>query len=521
MSNKIKRVIISVSDKTGLEELGKGLQDLGIEILSTGGTLKKLKDASINAISISTFTGSPEILDGRVKTLHPKVYAGLLFKRGDTTHEEQMSQSDYKPIDLVIVNLYPFEKTLAKIEADDAEIIENIDIGGPTMIRAAAKNFDSITVVVDPSDYGLLLDNLRENDCTTSLEFRKQCAGKAFELTSIYDTAIANYFASGKERQAEILPARLSLNFENGNKLRYGENPHQAASVYRLKNYKAASTLDAEFISGKELSFNNYNDLDTCLDMLLDFEEPFACLLKHANPCGASIGATLAEAYQRAYDSDPLSAFGCIIGVNKEVDIETANIIHETPFVECLLAPSYTEEAIKLLKKKKNRRLLALPSIAGGRQKNQIVYKYLRGGLLAQSADDLKTIESSLQVVSKRKPTDDEIRSMLFGWKVVKHTKSNAIVLTKGDATVGIGMGQTSRVDSTYMAVKRAGDRTVGAVMASDAFFPMPDGVEVALIKGVTAIIQPGGSKGDQAVIEAVDKANATMVFTGARHFKH
>ena len=518
---KIKRALISVSDKTGLVELGKALQELGIEIISTGGTLKTLKDASVNATSISTFTGSPEILGGRVKTLHPKVHAGILYERGNDDHIDQMSSADFRSIDLVVVNLYPFQETLAKIEVDDADIIENIDIGGPTMIRAAAKNFQGVAVVVTPIDYKTLVDQLKENDCATTLEFRKKGASKAFNLTSVYDTAISNYFASGREKQQEKFSERLSLNFSRRPSLRYGENPHQQASIYSLDSYKAASLLNAEILSGKELSYNNYNDLDSCLDMLLDFEKPFACVLKHTNPCGAAEGKTIAEAYKLAYESDPLSAFGCIIGLNKEVDIACAEILHETPFVECMMAPSFTEEAVSLLKKKKNRRLLALPEIEKGRLKNQIAYRYLRGGLLTQTADDVLTLDSSLKVVTKREPTQEEIDSMLFAWKIVKHTKSNAIVLAKEFATVGVGMGQTSRVDSGFMAVKRAGNRAEGSVVASDAFFPMPDGVEVAINAGATAIIQPGGSKGDEKVIAACDKANVAMVFTGIRHFKH
>ncbi|MEA3297614.1 MAG: bifunctional phosphoribosylaminoimidazolecarboxamide formyltransferase/IMP cyclohydrolase, partial [candidate division Zixibacteria bacterium] len=318
-----------------------------------------------------------------------------------------------------------------------------------------------------------------------------------------------------------LFPRQLTMNYTSKSKLRYGENPHQQAELYKREYHKGATLLRAEVLSGKELSYNNYGDLDATLDMLLDFDEPFACVLKHANPCGAATGTTLTEAYQRAYESDPLSAFGSIIGLNREVDIECAKQLHETPFVECILAPSFTEQAFKLLKKKKNRRLLALPEITEGRMKNEAVYKNIRGGMLVQTADDLITLESSLKVVTKRAPTPEELKSLMFAWKVVKHTKSNAIVLTRENATVGIGMGQTSRVDSGFMAVKRAGERAKGAVMASDAFFPMPDGVEVATDAGVTAIIQPGGSKGDDQAIEAADKADAAMVFTGVRHFKH
>ncbi len=516
----VKRALISVSDKTGVVDLGLHLQDMGVEIISTGGTLKTLKDGGVNAISVSSFTGSPEILDGRVKTLHPKVHAGILFRRDSEDHIAQMSESDYRSIDLVVVNLYPFQQTLARADSTDEEIVENIDIGGPTMIRAAAKNFNDLTVIVDPADYKLLISQLKERDGVTTLPFRQHCAAKAFSMTSIYDTAIAAYFNS-RESKLDKFPQELSLSLHKKTSLRYGENPHQEASIYELGNYQAPTLLKAQILSGKELSYNNYGDLDACLDMLLDFDEPFACVLKHANPCGAAVGVTIAEAYKRAYESDPLSAFGCIIGLNREVDLACAEILHKTPFVECMLAPSFTDDAFKLLKKKKSRRLLVLPEIANGRKADQVFYKYISGGMLAQSADDFVTDQDSLKVVTKREPTKEEMKSLMFAWKVVKHTKSNAIVLANGNATVGVGMGQTSRVDSGFMAVKRAGERAKGGVMASDAFFPMADGLEVAAEAGITAVIQPGGSKGDEAVIEAADKFDIAMVFTGNRHFKH
>lgn len=519
---KIKRALISVSDKSGVSELAVALEKLGVEILSTGGTLKAIRDAGVQVISVSTFTGAPEIMGGRVKTLHPKVHAGILYRRDNEGDCEQMSSSDYKGIDLVVVNLYPFQQTVAKKDSDDDLIIENIDIGGPSMIRAAAKNHKSVTVVVDPSDYRTLVEQLKANDGTTDYDFRRECAKKAFQLTARYDSAIADYFVNGKPEAGEqTCPDSFSLNLSKKSSLRYGENPHQEASLYKESSFTGPSLLDANQLAGKELSYNNYNDLDACLEMLLDFSEPFACVLKHANPCGAAVGNTIAEAYKKAYDSDPLSAFGSIIGINKEVDLACAELLHETPFVECILAPSFSEDAFKLLKKKKTRRLLELNSIVNGRPNDEIYFKFIRGGVLAQSADDKITLPKDLQCVTKRQPTDAEIKEMLFGWKIVKHTKSNAIVLSKDGATVGIGMGQTSRVDAGFLAVKRAGERAKGAVMASDAFFPMPDGVEVGTDAGVIAIIQPGGSKGDEQAIEAADKANAAMVFSGVRHFKH
>ncbi len=517
---KIKRALLSVSDKTGIIELAEELEKMGVEILSTGGTQKAIKDAGVHPVSVSTFTGSPEILGGRVKTLHPKIHAGLLSRRSNEQDVETMTELDFKTIDLVVVNLYPFEQTVARDDVDDATIIENIDIGGPSMLRSAAKNHNDVTVVVDPGDYKTLLKEMKENDGSTTFEFRRKSAAKAFALTSRYDTAIAQYFNSGKDA-SEQFPPKLDLGYTHRAGLRYGENPHQQAAVYIADEYNGPSLLKAEMLAGKELSYNNYGDLDACLDMVLDFDEPFACVLKHANPCGAASGENILQAYKSAYESDPLSAFGSIIGLNREVDSECAKLLHETPFVECIMAPAFTEDAFKLLKKKKARRLLVLSDILKGMPKGDMVLKPIRGGMLLQQQDDLTTDVKELKTVTKREPTEKELRDLLFAWKVVKHTKSNAIVLAKDMATVGIGMGQTSRVDSGFMAVKRAGDRTKGAVMASDAFFPMPDGVEVAIDAGVTAIIQPGGSKGDEQAIEAADKAGATMVFTGHRHFKH
>jgi phosphoribosylaminoimidazolecarboxamide formyltransferase/IMP cyclohydrolase len=517
-SCKIKRALISVYDKTGIVELARSLNELGIEIISTGGTLKLLKENDIPAVSVSTFTGFPEVMGGRVKTLHPKIYTGILHRRDNPDDVEQLVRAESRSIDLVIVNLYPFRETVAKPDVTDAEAIENIDIGGPTMIRAAAKNHDSVTVVVNPEDYSQLLEQVSGKDCATELSFRRKCAQKAFALIADYDTAISNYFSQDSD---SMFPEELSMRFDYKSGLRYGENPHQQAALYQDNAYPSASLLTAEILSGKELSYNNYNDLDACLNMLLDFTQPFACVLKHTNPCGAAIGKTISEAYAAAYESDPLSAFGSIIGLNREIDIDAAHQLHETPFVECILAPSFTEEALKLLKRKKARRLLVLPEITGGKTANLTSYRHIQGGVLAQAADDAQLKANDLKVVTKISPTKKQIDDLLFAWKVVKHTKSNAIVLAKNGATVGIGMGQTSRVDSGFMAVKRAGDRAKGAVMASDAFFPMTDGVEVATDAGVKAIIQPGGSKGDEAVIAAADKAKAVMVFTGIRHFKH
>jgi phosphoribosylaminoimidazolecarboxamide formyltransferase/IMP cyclohydrolase len=519
---KIRRAIISVYDKSGLTDLASALSKYDVEILSTGGTLAAMKKADIQAVSVSTFTGAPEILGGRVKTLHPKIHAGILYRRDIEEDSDELGRHEYKPIDMVVVNLYPFEQTVANKQSTEKDIIENIDIGGPTMIRAAAKNFSGVTVVTDPVMYSRIIEELNKNDGGISLELRWELAGRAFTLTNKYDRAIAGYFEGNpQEDEDDSMPTELNLSFTRKASMRYGENPHQKAAFYVSEDFSGPTLANAEVLAGKALSYNNISDLDAVLDMLLDFDEPFACVFKHANPCGAATGKTLAEAYQAAHDSDPLSAFGSIIGLNKHVDMETAERLHKTHFVECIVAPSFDSEALAMMKKKKARRLLALPEIAKGRPKGEMTTKFVRGGLLYQTADDAPTLKSSLVTATQRKPTDKEIDSLLFAWKVVKHTKSNAIVIVKDNATVGIGMGQTSRVDASALAVKRAGKRAKGAVLASDAFFPMPDGAEVALEAGVTAIIQPGGSKGDPDVIEAVDKAEAAMVFTGMRHFKH
>lgn len=516
---KIKRALISVSDKTGVVDLAQRLAEAGVEVVSTGGTLKQLREAGVQVVSVSAFTGAPEMLDGRVKTLHPKVHAGILYRRDNPDDVQQMAAADFKAIDLVVVNLYPFQQTVARPDASDSEIVENIDVGGPSMIRAAAKNHPSVTVITCPADYDRLLSEMAEHEGATSLEFRRSCAARAFDLTAEYDGAISRYFCKGRGDTAtgdELRPVYSFLR-----QLRYGENPHQRASLYCLEGSSAPSLVNAEVLSGKELSYNNYNDLETCLDMLLEFTEPMACVLKHANPCGAAVADNIAEAYRRAYESDPLSAFGSIIGLNREVDTECARLLHESPFIECIMAPGYSDDALKLLKKKKSRRLLVLPAMVEGRGKEQNVYRYIQGGLLLQSADEIDLDERQMKTVTGREPTKQELADLRFAWRVVKHTKSNAIVLAHDGATVGIGMGQTSRVDSAFMAVKRAGERAAGAVMASDAFFPFADGLEVGTNAGVTAIIQPGGSKGDEQVIAAADKAGAAMIFTGIRHFKH
>jgi len=518
---KIKRALISVSDKSGLVDLARKLDELGVEILSTGGTLAKLKEAGVRVISIATFTGAPEILDGRVKTLHPKVHAGILYKRDSKDHQAQMSQQEYKPIDLVVVNLYPFEQTLANPKSTYDDKIENIDIGGPTMVRAAAKNSDSVAVVTDPADYPAIIKELTEAEGSLSATTRRNLAGKAFALTSRYDTAIAGFLAGQEKTSETASKVDFSLSFTKVQDMRYGENPHQSAAFYRTRDYTGVTLADAVQHSGKELSYNNISDIDATLDMILDFADPFAAVVKHANPCGAAAADSICEAYQLAYETDPLSAFGSIIGLNRIVDIETAQLLHKTEFVECILAPGFTDEALALLKKKKLRRLLSLPAISDNLPATDKVYKYVRGGVLVQDRDSIDIDPDKITIPTKKQPTEAEMESLIFGYKLVKHVKSNAVLICKGKAAVGIGMGQTSRVDSSMLAVRRAGDRAKGGTCASDAFFPMPDGLEVVAEKGVTAFIQPGGSKGDPGVIEAADRFGVSMVFTGIRHFRH
>lgn len=517
---KVKRALISVSDKTGLVELARTLDRLGIEIISTGGTLRTLREKEIHAIAVSTFTGSPEVMGGRVKTLHPKIHGGILFRRDSSADLSELETLDSKPIDLVIVNLYPFQETISRPNVSESEAIENIDIGGPSLLRSAAKNHQSVVVIVDPADYQELSEQLSGRDRSTTSEFRRRMAQKAFALTSQYDAAIAGYL-DGLSPDVRF-PKSLNLIYTFGQELRYGENPHQSGALYKSSRPVAISLVGQEMLSGKELSYNNYCDLEACLDLLSEFSKPFACIVKHTNPCGAACADDLASAYQFAYETDPLSAFGSIIGLNRVVTFDAATLLHETEFVECIIAPGYEPEALELLRKKKNRRLLALPDISKLlTPSTDLSIRSIRGGLLVQSPDTLKHGEENGRVVTKRPPGESELVSLAFAWRIAKQTKSNAIVLAKGERTVGIGMGQTSRVDSSFMAVKRAGERASGAVIASDAFFPMTDGLQVALEAGVTAVIQPGGSKGDQEVIELADKYNAAMIFTGIRHFKH
>ncbi len=518
---KVGRALISVSDKTGIVEFAEELSRFGIEIISTGGTKKILKEAGIQAVPVSSFTGAPELLDGRVKTLHPAVHGGILYKRDDPEHERQLKQHDMRPIDMVVINLYPFEQVSARGDATDDEILENIDIGGPSMVRSAAKNHTDVVVVTSPSQYAALIKEMTASGGSVSYETRFRLAARAFAVTARYDSLIAGYFDRRAGAEDDELPNSVKPEYVRQQALRYGENPHQKAAVYSLVGRRCLSLVDADVLGGKALSYNNYVDLEAVLDMLLDFDEPFACVVKHTNPCGAAVADTPQEAYRLALESDPMSAYGSIIGVNRVIDIETAKLLHETEFVECILAPGYAEDALTLMRKKKTRRLLAISGIGSSTQLDPLKYSYLRGGLLVQSRDSYKVTEKDLETVSEVKPTSEQIRSMLFAFQIVKHIKSNAIVLVKGKQTVGVGCGQTSRVDASFLAAYKAGDRAKGAVLASDAFFPMRDGVDRAADAGVAAIIQPGGSKRDPDAIAAANEHGIVMVFTGIRHFKH
>jgi len=519
---KMRRALLSVSDKTNLLNLARVLSKLEVEIISTGGTQAELKRAGIKSVSISSFTGFPEILGGRVKTLHPKVFGGILAKRDDEEQTKEVTEQDINYIDLVVVNLYPFGKVISKDEVGQEEAVENIDIGGPSMLRAAAKNHQSVAVVVNPERYGDIITELETNQGSLSLETRLRLAAEVFQHTAHYDTMIAGYFRRTWPAEGGEFPEHFSMGWEKAQALRYGENPHQQAAFYKDTGFKGPSIARCEMLSGKELSYNNIIDLNAALSMLEDFQgRPFAVVLKHTNPCGAASADSLDKAYEDALACDPLSAFGCIIGLNQVVDMVTAEKIHMTFFVECVLAPGYEPQAFELLKKKKNRRFLACPDLLKFQKSDDDLVNVIKGGALLQTPDHHEMKEADLKVVTETAPTPEQVKSLLFAWKMVKHVKSNAILLAQGEKTVGIGAGQMSRVDSSIIAARKAGDKAKGSVLASDAFFPMRDGVDAAAKAGVVAIIQPGGSKGDPDVIKAANEHKIAMVFTGIRHFRH
>ena len=521
---RINRALISVSDKSKIVEFARELQSLGIEIISTGGTARLLRENDIRITEVSDYTGYPEMLDGRVKTLHPKIHAGILAVRDDERHMNELKDQGIKSIDMVVVNLYPFEDTVAREDVSIEEAIENIDIGGPTLIRAAAKNYRYVAVVTDPRQYDTVLAELKANDRMLSNETRFKLAKEAFSRTARYDAVISSYLETISEQKREF-PETYAPVYVKVQGLRYGENPHQQAAFYRIPYLTEPCVATAKQLHGRELSFNNILDLNAALEIVKDFDEPTAAIIKHNNPCGvASHETSLAQAYRDALACDPLSAFGSIIGLNRVVDLETAKAIREAAlsgsFPEAIIAPGYEPDALELLSKAKNRQILEVGSLGkldyGMKETKSVV-----GGLLVQERD-LKLIDrSQLKVVTEKEPTSEMMDSLLFAWKVCKHVKSNAILLARDKRTVGIGAGQMSRVDSTIIAIRKAGDRARGSVMASDAFIPFRDSIDLAAEAGVVAVIQPGGSKRDDEVIRAANEHGIAMVFTGMRHFRH
>jgi phosphoribosylaminoimidazolecarboxamide formyltransferase/IMP cyclohydrolase len=522
----IKRALLSVSDKTGIVEFAQALADRGVEILSTGGTAKLLAEHHINVIEVSDYTGHPEIMDGRVKTLHPKIHGGILARRDQD--ETVMAENDIHPIDLVVVNLYPFAKTVANDHCTLADAIENIDIGGPTMVRAAAKNHRDVTIVVNAKDYQRVIAEMDENNGSLHYQTRFDLAIAAFEHTAAYDGMIANYFGAmlpaydHPEAKPSKFPRTFNSQFIKAQDLRYGENAHQEAAFYVEAEPQEASVSTAKQLQGKALSYNNIADTDAALECVKEFEQPACVIVKHANPCGVALGDNILAAYDRAYKTDPTSAFGGIIAFNRELDAETAKAIISRQFVEVIIAPSISAAAIDVVASKPNVRLLACGKWE--QRTNGYDFKRVNGGLLVQDRDTGNVAESELKVVTKRQPTEAEWRDLQFCWKVAKYVKSNAIVYVKDSMTIGVGAGQMSRVYSAKIAGIKAADENLevkGSVMASDAFFPFRDGIDAAAAAGITAVIQPGGSMRDQEVIDAANEHGMAMVFTGMRHFRH
>jgi len=578
---KIKRALISVYDKTGLAEFVKGLKELGVEIISTGGTAEFIKSQGIEVRSILDLTGFPEILDGRVKTLHPKVHGALLSLRESHAHMAEARTHSIEMIDMVVVNLYPFQETATKLGVKIEEILENIDVGGPSLLRSAAKNYRSVAVISNPSRYGPVLEEMRAHRVLISDQTLSVLAVEAFKLTSEYDKSINAYLSSkilhpsAEEKETEkaeeikpvqeihkeetpqeipppeeakspegallpeeakspegaqpeitpegaiAFPSIFNISLKKIEDLRYGENPHQKASFYKDENSKESSVPSARQLHGKQLSFCNIMDMDAALEVVKEFDKPAASIIKHTNPCGAAVADTLTKAYTDALECDRISAYGSIVGLNRAVDINTAEAILSSGFVECIIAPGYDDAALERLKTKQNLRILEIPSFGEKRETLEYSMRKVTGGMLIQDRD-LKSLDrTQLRIVTKKKPSAEEVDSLLFAWKIVKHLKSNAIVLAKDTRTVGIGAGQMSRVDSVYIATYKAGKIARGSVLASDAFFPKTDAIEIAARAGVTAIIQPGGSKADEEIIRITDRRGLNMVFTGMRHFKH
>jgi phosphoribosylaminoimidazolecarboxamide formyltransferase/IMP cyclohydrolase len=527
-SRPIKRALISVSDKAGIVEFARELAEKGVEILSTGGTCKLLADNGINVTEVSDYTGFPEMMDGRVKTLHPKIHGGILARRG--IDEEIMSTNDIQAIDMVVVNLYPFAATVANPDCKLEDAIENIDIGGPTMVRSAAKNHKDVTIVVNASDYSRILTEMNSNEGSLTYKTRFDLAIAAFEHTAQYDGMIANYFGTkvasygeNKEGDEESqFPRTFNMQFQKKQDMRYGENSHQAAAFYVENEVQEASVSTATQLQGKALSYNNIADTDAALECVKEFSEPACVIVKHANPCGVAVAGNILDAYEGAYKTDPTSAFGGIIAFNRELDADTAEAIVSRQFVEVIIAPSVSDAAAKVVATKANLRLLEC-----GQWESKTTgfnLKRVNGGLLVQDTDQGSVTSDDLKVVTKRQPSEDEMRDLQFCWKVAKFVKSNAIVYVKNSSTIGVGAGQMSRVYSAKVAGIKAADENLevkGSVMASDAFFPFRDGLDAAAEAGITAVIQPGGSMRDDEVIAAADEHNIAMVFTGMRHFRH
>lgn len=511
----IKRALISVSDKTGIVELAKELSELKIEILSTGGTAKKLKDAGIPVVQVSDYTGSPEILDGRVKTLHPKIHGGILAIRDNKKHMNQLEEQGIQPIDLVVVNLYPFEEVVEREGIPAEEIIENIDIGGPSMVRSAAKNFPYVTILTSSNDYNNVLDEIKTNGDTT-YETREKLSRKAFLRTYQYDEAIDRYFRS-RLGEAEL----LDLHYEKVLSLRYGENPHQKAAFFRNPLNRDSNITNAKSLQGKQLSFNNIVDGDAALELVKDFQRPTVAVIKHNNPCGVASADTIEDAFESAFGVDPMSSFGGVIALNRDCNKSIVDSINEKKwFVEIIIAPKFEKDALELLSQKKNLRLLEVGTLKLDVNRRDI--KKVAGGILVQSQNTYQITEKDLTIVSKKQPTEEQIKGLLFASRVCKNVKSNAIILAKGEVVMGIGAGQMSRVDAVHLACYKAGEeRSKGSVMASDAFFPFPDAIEMAAEKGIEAVIHPGGSIRDEEVIKRADELGLVLVTTGIRLFRH
>ncbi|OYT53008.1 MAG: bifunctional phosphoribosylaminoimidazolecarboxamide formyltransferase/IMP cyclohydrolase [Candidatus Altiarchaeales archaeon ex4484_2] len=511
---RVKRALISVSDKRGIVGFASRLQELGVEIISTGGTARVLREGGIQVTGVSEETGFPELFDGRVKTLHPRIHGGLLNVRANREHQMQMKDNGIKPIDLLVCNLYPFQQTILREGHSINEAIENIDVGGPAMVRAAAKNYRDVVVVMDPDDYDEIIDDLRT--CGDILkERRRKLASHAFRVVSNYDWSIHEYLVGDKEK----FPMLLDYRFEKKSEMRYGENPHQRAFFYHRLNPGNPSIANARQLHGARLSLNNMLDLDSALQIIKEYEKPSVVIIKHTNPCGMASCGSLAEAYRQALDCDSLSAFGGVVGLNQEVDEETAGEMSKI-FLECVLAPSYSAKALEILGNKKRIRLMEVPGL-GGDYVESLSFRQVSGGLLLQETDSQPAEPVKVDVVSRRKPTDEELASLFYAWKLSRYVKSNAAVLAKGERTVGIGSGHTSRVDAVRTAVHKAGDKALGASLASEAFIPFRDNIDEAKKAGITAVIEPGGSIRDNEVIEAADEHDIALVFTGIRCFRH